>query len=130
MKHFIFLVAFALLAGCTTSALHSPEEADTVPTSRLYGFTKKSDAHLVVVRDSSLSDESCTIRLLIDGESAADLNRGEVAHFGVTIGTHRLLTLPLEGCPSTQMQEVKITVKAGDTLIKRIDGTGIDSIAL
>ncbi|XVJ50110.1 hypothetical protein ACDZ94_26880 (plasmid) [Pseudomonas sp. UBT] len=130
MKLFIFLVAFVMLVGCASSPIDRIEAADTVPSARLYGFAKKSDAHLIILHDSSIAGVSCPIRVLIDGKPAADINVGEVAHFGITIGSHSLTALPLEGCPKFPMQKINIAVKAGDALIKRIDTAGINSFEL
>lgn len=130
MKLFIFLMACALLAGCTKSSTDSLKQANTAPASLMYGFAKKSDAHLVVQHDSSFAGDKCRIRVAIDKEPAADIDAGGVAQFGITIGSHSLEAIPLEGCQKVQMQRVNITVKAGDALIKRIDMAGINSIEL
>ena len=129
MKSFIFLVAVAAIAGCVKLPQYSPDQADLVPTPRLYGFTKRSDAHLVVVRDES-DDGRCTIRLSIDGRPAADFESGEVAHFGLTMGVHWLSALPAQGCSDLLIKNVKIAVKTGDALIMRIDETGMGSVTI
>lgn len=95
MRTIILLVVCASLMGCSQAA-KIPEEFDSVPPSRLYGFTKKSDAQLVVLHDST--GVNCTIRFFIDGKHAADFESGEKAHFGMTIGTHRIAALTLDGC--------------------------------
>jgi hypothetical protein len=52
-----------------------------------------------------------------------------VAKLLCLIGAHRLSARSLEGCAYYFMQEVRITVKAGDALIKRIDKSGITFVA-
>jgi outer membrane biogenesis lipoprotein LolB len=129
MKYFIFLVAFALIAACSVSSKSSPDTLNRVPRERLYAFTKKSDAHLVVINNFQPL-EKCTIRLWIDGRPAADFAQKEAADFGLTFGAHKILTLPLEGCIGGRMHETKINVKAGDALIQRIDEMSIKPVSL
>lgn len=105
------------MTGCTT--LPNPGNAAYAPTERTYGFTRKSDAHLVVLRTSL--DNACAVRFSIDGTPAADLFAGEIAHFGVTIGVHSLSARPAEGCANHWTRTVKIAVKAGDALIIYVD---------
>jgi hypothetical protein len=123
MKNFIFLAAFISLAGCASSAAEYNEGAGRVPSSRLYGFTDKSDAQLVVVHGAAVRD-ICTIRFFIDGKPGADLTAGEVAYLSVTVGSHRLSMRPLEGCANSRADHVNVQLKAGDALISRIDETG------
>ncbi|MCL5230635.1 hypothetical protein [Pseudomonas nunensis] len=130
MKYSIFLVAFALMAACSTSSKSSPDTLSRVPLERQYALTKKSDAHLVVINDPLPVEKKCTIRLWIDGRPAADFAQKEAADFGLTFGVHKLLTLPLEGCIGGRMRETKINVKAGDALIQRIDEMSINPVSL
>lgn len=128
MKKFIFLLLLASLSGCA-SMQRSSEDADPVPASRLYGYSKKSDAQLFVILDSEFK-RGCMIRLFIDGKPAADFSRGEMTYFGITIGTHKLLALPLAECANSALNEVEIHVKAGDALVRCIAGTAIEPIPL
>ena len=124
MKSIIFLAVCASLMGCSQAA-KTPEEFDSAPPSRVYGFTKKSDAQLIVIHNST--EVNCAIRLSIDGKHAADLEAGEKAHFGVTIGTHKIAALPLNGCVNPRTQQEKIYVNAGDALLRRIGDSNIDA---
>jgi hypothetical protein len=60
MKTFIFLVALNSLFGCT-SMQTSHEGANRVPASRIYNYTKKSDAQLVVMLGSQI-EAACSVR--------------------------------------------------------------------
>lgn len=121
MKYVTFFLTLILLAGC--KSVPAPEETTTVPQMRLWSATKRSDAHLVVIGEASLGGD-CTIRISIDGKPAADFVGAEVAHFGLTIGSHSLLLRASAGCSKIRTQEAKISVKAGDALIMRIDKAG------
>lgn len=129
MKSFIFLAAVAAISGCVQLPHFSPNQADLVPASRLYGFTKRSDAHVVVVRDES-DDGRCTVHFSIDGRPAADFEAGEVADFGLTMGVHRLSALPAQGCSDLLIKNIKIAVKIGDALIMHINGLDLVSVAI
>lgn len=129
MKSIIFLAAVAAISGCVQLSHYSPDQADLVPTSRLYGFTNRSDAHLVVVRDES-DDGQCTIHFFIDGTPAADFEAGEVANFGLTMGWHRLSALPAQGCSDLLIKNIKIAVKTGDALIMYINEKGWGSVPI
>jgi hypothetical protein len=126
VRFFIFLAAVAATPGCVQVGQYSPEQAELVPTSRLYGFTKRSDAHRVVVRDESNASR-CTIRFSIDGSPSADFHSGESAHFGVTMGEHRISALPDQGCSDLLTRNLKVAVKNGDTVILCIEKTRISS---
>lgn len=129
MRFFIFLAAVAVTVGCVQVRQHSPEQAELVPTSRLYGFTKRSDAHLVVMLAES-DDGRCTIRFSIDGSPAADFHSGEIAHFGLTMGVHRLSAFPDQGCSYLLTKNVKVAVKTGDAVILHIEKTKISSVPM
>lgn len=97
MKLFIAVVAVVLLAGCATSPV-PVNNADPVPSSRLYAFNGKSEAQLLVTRDSGLYGSGCNYRLYIDGTLAAEFASGEVAWFGVKAGKHILGVKPSAAC--------------------------------
>lgn len=126
MRYVTFLLALALVASCKSAAI--PEETTTVAPTRIYGFAKKSDAHLVILGTGLKND--CTIRLSIDGKPAADFLSAEVAHFGLTIGAHSISARLIEGCVRSCMREARISVKAGDALIMRIDNAGLTPVKL
>ncbi|SDO15160.1 hypothetical protein SAMN04489798_2168 [Pseudomonas arsenicoxydans] len=67
------------------------------------------------------------MRLSIDGKLAADFFNGEIAYFGLTMGTHKIVAQPLKKCAKSERSEEAINVKAGDALLRRIAGTGIES---
>lgn len=124
MKKIIFLMVLSSFTACTLVP-KSAEDADLVPASRMYGYSKKSDAQLVVMLDYA-RDGGCIIRLSIDGKPAADFSNGEIAYFGVTIGTHKLVAQPLAKCSKSQVTDETINVKAGDALLRRITGSVIE----
>lgn len=109
MKKFIFLVALTSLFGCT-SMQTSHEGANRVPASRIYNFTKKSDAQLVVMLESRL-EAACSVRFLSDGKPAADLHAGEIAYLGMTFGAHFLEAQPGAGCTNLKRSQTRITMK-------------------
>ena len=127
MRYVTFLLALALVASCKSAAI--PEETTTVAPTRIYGFAKKSDAHLVILGAASLK-KGCMIRLSIDGKPAGDIFPAEVAHFGLTIGAHSISARPIDGCVRNCMREARISVKAGDALIMRIDNAGLTPVKL
>ena len=53
MKLFVGLAVVMALAGCSTSPV-TVNNADPVPASRLHAFSGKSDAKLIVTRDTGL----------------------------------------------------------------------------
>ncbi|MDR0191939.1 hypothetical protein RCO22_23620 [Pseudomonas yamanorum] len=126
MRYVIFLAALTLMAGCKTPP--NPGDITNAPPERVYGFTRKSDAQLVVLRTSL--DNGCAIRLSIDGTPAADIIAGEIAHFGVTIGAHSLSARSTEGCANHWTRKVRVGVKAGDALIIYIDKADHDQVSL
>jgi hypothetical protein len=96
---------------------------EPVPSSRLYSVEKRLDARLVVSADESLNSR-CMIRIHIDGHPAADIRSGEVAGFWLTFGTHTVSALPLAGCDQRDKNDVKINMKSGDLLVKRLANNG------
>ena len=123
MKLFVGALAVAVLAGCVTSPVPA-DKADPVPTGRLFAFTEKSDAQLLVTRDSGLYGSGCNYRLYIDGTLAAEFASGEVAMFGVKAGKHILGLKPSAACGGWGLVERELDVKAGDTVRRRITLSG------
>lgn len=119
MKTFVLLMILIELLGCARVQQFPTDSGNVASASRMYGFTKRSDAQLVVMYESI--DVACMLRISIDGKPAADMEVGESAQFGMTIGAHRLVALPLDGCANRQIQEAKINVKAGDAILRRVD---------
>ena len=115
------------VTSCKSAA--TPKETTTVASSRIYGFVKKSDAHLVISGAASIGS-GCRICLSIDGKPAADFFPAEVAHFGLTIGSHSPTARTSEGCSKQWTQQVRVSVKAGDALIMRIDNAGLIRVEL
>lgn len=122
MKCVTFLLILALTASCTTTP--APEDITNVPQERLFGFTKTSDGHLVILAGASLGSD-CTVRVSIDEKPAARFFGAEVAHFGLTFGSHTLSARTSDQCFVQWAQEISISVKAGDALIIRIDKAGL-----
>lgn len=106
MKYVIFLLTVALMTSCRTAPV--PEENTTVPPEWLLGFTKASDAHLIILATTSLGND-CAIRISIDEKPAADFFRAEVAHFGLTFGSHTLSARTSEGCFREWTQEIRVS---------------------
>ncbi|MDR0189472.1 hypothetical protein RCO22_11035 [Pseudomonas yamanorum] len=126
MRYIILLAVLTLMVGCKTPP--DPGDTTNVPPERVYGFTRKSDAHLVVLRTSS--ENGCTVRLSIDETPAADIFAGEIVHFGVTIGAHTLSAQSAKGCANYWTRKVRLGVKAGDALIIYIDKADPDQVSL
>ena len=116
-----FVGAFVLLAvaGCSSSPI-SAEKADPVPGSRLYAFTAKSEAQLIVTRDSGMFGAGCNYRFYINGELAAEFSSGEVARFGVKPGRLVLGAKPSDACGGGMLVERDVEIKSGDVLRRRI----------
>jgi hypothetical protein len=118
MRILIAMMAVALLAGCSTSPI-SVSNADPVPAARLHAFAGKSDARLVVTRDSGLFGSGVNYSIYIDGKLAADFASGEVATFGIGAGKHILGIQPSTMFSGT-MHEAEVDVEAGDLVRRRI----------
>lgn len=128
MKKFIFLVAPTSLFGCT-SIQKSHEGTNRAPASRIYNYTKKSDAQFVVMLESRL-EAVCSVGFLVDGKPAADLHVGEIAYLGMTFGAHSLEAQPGAGCTNLKRSQTRITMKSGDALLKVITPSAIQSVSL
>ncbi|WP_097138398.1 MULTISPECIES: hypothetical protein [unclassified Pseudomonas] len=124
MRILIGALVLAGLVGCSTSPV-SVDKADPVPVSRLHAFSGKSDARLVVTRDSGLFGSGVNYSIYIDGTLAAEFASGEVATFGISSGKHILGIRPSTMFGGT-MHEAEIDVKAGELVRRRIslDGGG------
>lgn len=119
----ISALSFFMLAGCTTSPV-SADKADPVPSNRIYALSGKSDAQLLVTRDSGLYGSGCNYRLYIDGALAAEFASGEVARFGVKAGKHVLGVKPSAACGGWGLVEREVDIKAGETVRRRITLSG------
>lgn len=84
MKISVYLVFCFFLVGCSPAKIF-PSGNDQAHPSRVYGFTKRSDAQLVVMNGAK--EQSCTLKLFIDGQPAAELKPREHAIFWLTLGT-------------------------------------------
>lgn len=125
MRYLIFLFFAALVGGCANPTVPLGNDADWVPPSRIFGFTERSDAHLVVVLDD-VGDGACRMRLSIDGKPAAEMSDGEAARFRLTMGVHRLLARPSESCRQDWSRSALVTVKNGDELVVKVDSGKMD----
>ncbi|NWB24099.1 hypothetical protein HX824_26075 [Pseudomonas sp. D4002] len=128
MKKFIFLVAVVSLCGCTSMKI-SHESADRVPASRIYNYSKKSDAQLAVMLGSRL-EAGCGVRFLLDGKPAADFYPGEIAYFGLTLGAHFLEAQPGASYTKFKPSQAKVNMKSGDALLKVMTSSAIESVDL
>jgi hypothetical protein len=127
MRYLILAASAALtvaVTGCAPTPI-SADQADPVPSSRLYAFGAKSESQIVVTRDSGFVGSGCKIRFYIDGKSAADFYSGEVARFGVSAGKHLLAAEPIEICGGSGIGESEITLKAGESARRRVAGASV-----
>ena len=119
MRILIAAVALAMLAGCFSTSPISADNADPLPANRIYAFTKKSDAALVVTRDSGMYQVGLKVKFYIDGTLAADFASGEVGRFGLTAGTHIIAISDGGG-----LMESEIELSPGQTIRRRISISG------
>lgn len=101
-------------AGCSTSAI-SPDRADKVPASSVYGFqapSSASDARITFTRDSGLSGSACDFVFAIDGMKAASVGISETATFYHAPGQVILSVAPTSIC-SGDVQELAVDLKPG-----------------
>lgn len=124
MKYLLLIAALLAIAGCAPTPI-SADQAEPIPPDRIFANSQKSDAELVVTRDSGFAGSGCTIRFYIDGKPAADFHSGEVARFGVSAGQHTLAAEPIRICGGSGIGEAEVTVKAGDTVRRRIAGASV-----
>ncbi|MDR7285682.1 hypothetical protein J2X84_004532 [Pseudomonas corrugata] len=117
MKLIVGALAVALLAGCATSPTPL-NEAEPVPSSRLFGHQKPStgDAILIVTRDKGFVGSACNTALIIDGKKSAEIGSGETARFYVPAGDH---IIGASSCGSG-LKEREASIKAGSTKKFRI----------
>lgn len=116
-------LALSLLTGCSTSPV-SADKADPVPSSRIFAFSGKSEAQLLVTRDGGLYGSGCNYRLYIDGTLAAEFASGEVARFGVKAGKHVLGVKPSAACGGWGLVEREVDIRSGETIRRRITLSG------
>lgn len=129
MRYLIFLFVAALIGGCSDSPRYLRDEYDWVPSSRIFGFVGRSDAHLIIVRED-VGNGACQIRISIDGKPAAEMGAGEAARFKLTMGVHRLSAQPGGDCTEDSSQSVMITVKSGDELVMKIDSERVERLVI
>lgn len=117
MKFIVVALGAMLLAGCATSPVPS-ENADPVPSSRLFAYQKPAtgDAVLIVTRDSGFVGGGCNTSVSIDGRKAAEIGSGETAKFYVSSGEH---IVGASSCGSG-LKEREANIKAGATKKFRI----------
>lgn len=127
MKKLIGAFALLFVAGCQTSPI-SPENADPVPASRLYGLQEGGEAKVIVTRDSGLYGSGCNVRLFVDGKLAGEFASGEVATFHVAPGQHVAGVKPSAACGGGSLAEREFVVGKGEAIRRRISITpgGID----
>jgi hypothetical protein len=115
----LLLLPVLLLVGCSTSPISS-DQADPVPSDRLYAFTAKAESRLVVTRDTGILGGACNYKLYIDGKYAAAFGSGETATFGLKPGNHILGIAAGPPCGGAGLIESEVTIDAGQTLKRRI----------
>lgn len=129
MRYLIFLFVAALIGGCADTPRYLPNGYAWVPPSRIFGFTGRSDAHLIIVRDD-MGNGTCQIRLSIDGKPAAEMRYGEGARFRLTMGMHRLLARPSQSCTKDWSRSALVTVKSGDELVVKVDTEKMEKVVI
>ncbi|WP_431034806.1 hypothetical protein [Pseudomonas yamanorum] len=129
MRYLIFLLVVALIGGCFSSPRYISDHADWVPHQGFFGFTKRSDAQLIVVRDDA-SEGRCPIKIAIDDTPAAEMEPGKAVRFGLTMGIHWLSAQPIGGCGAKWIRTTELAVKHGDALIVKIDRRSINRIVI
>lgn len=127
MKRLVGAFALVLLAGCQTSPI-SPENAEQVPASRLYGLQEGGEAKVIVTRDSGLYGSGCNVRLFVDGKLVGEFASGEVATFHVAPGQHVAGVKPSAACGGGSLTEREFVVGKDEAIRRRISITtgGID----
>ncbi|MFC6299563.1 hypothetical protein GNF76_22840 [Pseudomonas sp. CCM 7893] len=123
MRVLIGALLLGVIGGCSTSPI-SAENADPVPAPRLYAFTEKSAAQLVVTRDSGIYGSEVRFILHIDGKPAAEFHPGEVARFGLAPGKHILGVSKYMIFGHSRLIESEVEVKPGDLVRRRISQHG------
>ena len=119
MRFLIGIFVFVLVAGCGSSPVSS-DRADPVPTQRLFAFSDKAEAQLIVTRDGGLYGSGCNYRFYIDGTLAAEFAAGEVARFGLPAGRHILSSTFSGACGGGSVVEREIDIRPGETMKRRI----------
>ncbi|NNJ15576.1 DUF2846 domain-containing protein [Pseudomonas putida CSV86] len=117
MRILIAGLALMAVAGCATSPIPA-EQADPVPSSRLFAFQSpsKDQAVIVVTRDTGFTGGGCNTKVSIDGRRAAEIGPGETAKFYVSPG-ERMLSA--SSCGSG-LKERETTIQPGGTKRFRI----------
>ncbi|WP_071554131.1 hypothetical protein [Pseudomonas frederiksbergensis] len=117
MRFIVGALAVALLAGCATSPVPS-NEADPVPTSRLFSYQKPTTGYstLIVTRDKGFVGSGCNTTVSIDGRKSAEIGSGETAKFFVPSGDH---IVSASSCGSG-LKEREASIKSGSTKRFRI----------
>ncbi|MDH4565942.1 hypothetical protein E8E95_04560 [Pseudomonas sp. BN414] len=120
MRNAIGGAVLLALVGCATSPI-SAEQADQVPSDRLYSYQTSSDgpARLVVTRDTGFTGSACNTRVLIDGRLAALIGPGETAAFYVPAGGFILAAEGNAAC-YTGLKEREVVIESGKTKRYRI----------
>lgn len=123
MRRVIGALLLVAMSGCSTSPI-TAENADPVPSTRLYAFTEKNAAQLVVTRDSGIYGAEVRFILHIDGKPSAEFHPGEVARFGLAPGKHILGVSKYMIFGTSRIIESEVDVKAGDLVRRRISQHG------
>lgn len=112
---FFVVVGAVTLAGCSTSPI-SAEQADPVPSSRLYGFQSRisaGDGVLTVTRDTGFTGSACNVRIAVNNRLVAEIGSGETASFYLKPDTYIVSLDPGAMCGGgLKEREVVISGKA------------------
>lgn len=88
MKAILISFAAVLISGCA-SVPPAPSEVREAPKERIRAYQEKTDktnATIVVTRDTGMIGSGCYLAVSIDGKLAARLNPSEMAKFYVEPG--------------------------------------------
>lgn len=114
MRAAISLLAFSMIAGCSTSAI-SPDQASLVPPSSLYAFQQQrssEDARVTFTRDAGFSGAACDFGFMINGTKAASVGISETATFYVRPGP-AIIGVQMGAICSGSLQELSVTLEPG-----------------
>ncbi len=121
IKHRFCLLALSLLAACATT--QTPvESAHPVQASEAYSAPFNGSGLLVVTRDKGIMGMGCSIRILMDGYEAGQLNTGEKLSLYLPSGQHAVSAIPGSGCGG-ESAETTVSIEAASTHVYRV-GSG------
>lgn len=121
-----------LLSGCATQPVPT-EQATMVPQIRIidmaYTTEKEGSASLIVKRDSGFAGSGCNVRIYIDSQPIADIDRSEKIKIYVQPGEYTLSVEPTSICVAG-LKEIPIKVNSDDSKVYRIGYSGNSELGI